>query len=267
MFLSGERGRIFALHFSPEAAPRAHIVYLPPFGEEMNRCRHLVAAQAQNFADRGYSCLVLDPYGTGDSDGELADATWEGWRADALAGVRWCQQQHAAPVVLWGLRLGAFLALDLAANHPGEFARLLLWQPVTNGKTFLTQALRARIAFLSGAELPPETTTGMREALGRGETVEVAGYVLGGALAGAIDELDLSSLSSLSGVDIHWLQQGSGAADGPSAGVQKAIELLRSQDNRVEVVMFDTPQLWQLNERADCQQLLDRTGELEAFRA
>jgi exosortase A-associated hydrolase 2 len=263
VFLDGERGRIFALHVCPTTTPQAHFVFLPPFCEEMNRCRHLVADQAKRFASAGYSCLILDPYGTGDSDGELADASWEGWRADALAGVRWCQQKYLIPTVLWGLRLGALLALDMAATYEGQFTKLLLWQPVTNGKTYLTQILRARIAYLSGNFLPPETTEQMRLTLHRGENIEVAGYVLGGKLAADIDDMSISSLASLSGVNIQWLQQTSRTDEPPSVAVQKVVDQLVTQGNTVALTLFQSPQIWQLSERADCRQLLEKTSALQ----
>jgi exosortase A-associated hydrolase 2 len=263
VFLNGVKGRIFALHFCPITSPRAHLVFLPPFCEEMNRCRHLVADQAKRFANAGYSCLILDPYGTGDSEGELADASWEGWRADAITGVQWCEQKFSIPVILWGLRLGALLALDLAATHVGQFTKLLLWQPVTNGKTYLTQILRARIAYLTGNALPPETTEEMRFRLQQGENIEVAGYVLGGNLTRDIDNMTMSSLSSLSEVDIYWLQQTARPEEPPAVGVQKAIDQLVAQGNSVEMTLFQSPQIWQLSERVDCHQLLEKTSALQ----
>lgn len=263
MFLDGERGRVFALHFCPIAPPRAHLIFLPPFCEEMNRCRHLVADQARRFASDGYSCLILDPFGTGDSEGELADASWEGWRADAVTGVSWCQQQNSIPVILWGLRLGALLAVDVAATYSGQFTKLLLWQPVINGKTYLTQVLRARIAYLSGNALPPETTEEMRLTLQKGENIEVAGYELGGNLAQEIDNINMANYSSLSGVDIHWVQQTSRPGDALSVGVQKVVDQLVSQANNVELTLFQSPPIWQLSERADCHQLLEKTSALQ----
>ncbi len=262
VFLDGERGRLFALHVCPVEPPLAHVVFLPPFCEEMNRCRHLVAEQARRFATAGYSCLILDLYGTGDSEGELVDASWSGWQADALAGIRWCQQQYSIPTVLWGLRLGALLAMDLAATYEGQFTKLLLWQPVTNGKTYLTQILRARIAYLAGNSLPAETTDEMRLALQNGEKVEVAGYVLGGKLVGKIDEMTATSLTALSGASIDWLQQTSRLDEPPSAAVQKVVDQFVLQGNTVALTLFQSPQIWQLSERADCHQLLEKTSAL-----
>lgn len=262
LFLDGPNGRLFALHFAAPQA-RAHIVYLPPFCEEMNRCRHLAAAQARRFAAAGYSCLLLDLYGTGDSEGELAQASWSAWHEDARAAVAWCRGRQDLPVFLWGLRLGASLALDVIAATPRDFAGAILWQPVTTGKTFFTQVLRARIAYLSGAGLPPETSDEIRARLAQGEQVEVAGYLLGGALAADIDAFKLDSLQGLDGVNVHWLQQTSRAAEGPSGAVQKVVQRLEEGGARVQVSLFQAPQLWQLSERADGQPLLDATARLE----
>jgi hypothetical protein len=154
------------------------------------------------------------------------------------------------------------LALDLAGAHPDRFRRLLLWQPVTSGRTYLTQVLRARIAYLAGAGLPPETTGEIRERLAAGDTVEVAGYVLGGRLAADIDGLGLDGLEGLAGVTIHWLQQTARPADTPPAAVQKAADTLTAQGNSVDVSLFQAPQFWQLSERADAGALLAATSAL-----
>lgn len=262
-FLDGPRGRLFALHFRTLDRPKAHVIYLPPFCEEMNRCRHLAAAQARRFAEAGLASLLLDPFGTGDSEGQLADATWDGWLDDVGVAIDWCRRQHEVPVILWGFRLGASLALDLLARHPDLSRRALLWQPVTDGKAFLTQVLRARIAALSRVGLPPETTTEIRACLSAGERVEVAGYVLGGALTAAIDSWSLARVPSLGGATIHWMQRSSRTDGVPAGAVRKSVDQLAKQGNQVYLSLFQTPQVWQLSERVDARSLLDVTSQLE----
>ena len=261
-FIDGPNGRLFVLTFKAEQA-RGHIVYLPPFGEEMNRCRHLAAAQARQFAAAGYNCTIVDLSGTGDSQGALEQASWSAWQADANAVIDWCRNNHDLPIILWGLRLGATLALEMTARRRDCCAGAILWQPVTNGKTFLTQVLRARIAYLSGAGLPPETSDEIRQRLATGEDIEVAGYVLGGQLAADIDSLKTDGLPELPDLRIHWLQQTSRPADAPSAAVQKVVDRLLALGASVDVHLFQAPQLWQLSERADGQPLLDATNALE----
>ncbi len=53
--------------------------------------------------------------------------------------------------------------------------RFSLWQPVANGKTFLTQFLRLRVAgeMMAGRAIGTEA---MRSQLQNGETLEIGGY-------------------------------------------------------------------------------------------
>ena len=62
---------------------------------------------------------------------------------------------------------------------------------------------------------------------------------------------------------MHWLQQTSRAAEGPGGAVQKVVQRLEEGGARVQVSLFQAPQLWQLSERADGQPLLDATARLE----
>lgn len=262
MFLDGSAGRLFALHFKPSGVPRGHIVYIPPLGEEMNRCRNLVATQAASFALAGYSCLVLDLFGTGDSEGELCDVSWEGWRQDVESGVAWLLSSQQCPVVLWGLRLGGLLALDLANSGDLQVQKLLLWQPVLNGKMYFTQVLRQRIANLVENGLPPETTDDMRGMLANGGRVEVAGYVFGSRLGADIDAIHASNFNSIAGVEILWCEQVTNSDKPLVPASQKLIAHLEFLGNEVKVIKHSSPPLWQLHKRDEANELLELTSGL-----
>src|SRR5512143_2367551 len=132
-FINTPAGRLFTLYFPAHGRPRGALLYLPPLAEEMNRCRSLASAQARSLAKGGYAALLLDHFGTGDSTGELKDATWDIWHADLDAGAAWLEQQTGLPVMLWGCRLGALLAAEAASRAPERFRRLLFWQHVIDG--------------------------------------------------------------------------------------------------------------------------------------
>lgn len=192
LFLDGPAGRLFAvLHGC--ARPAWSVLWLPPFGEEMNRSRRMAAELGRAMAEAGGALLVLDPFGTGDSAGEVAEATWDGWRADARAGLAWLRQEGLSPRAAGGLRTGAVLALDLATEM--QLPHALLWQPVTRGDLYLNQLLRVRVAAALG-EGPAETVKDLRRRLAGGETVEVAGYPLTAALAGALEAIALKDMGA-----------------------------------------------------------------------
>jgi len=202
-------GQRFCLYHAPVAVCRGAVLYLPPFGEEMNKSRRMAAMQARALAQRGYGVLQIDLYGCGDSSGEFADARWDTWLADAALGAAWLQAQLDQPLTLWGLRLGALLAIDFARRLPAPPQALLLWQPLLSGSQWLIQFLRLKMAagMLDAAEADGGgTTTGMlRARLQAGETLEIAGYALAPALAAAIENLDAAALV-LTGCPVHWIE-------------------------------------------------------------
>lgn len=261
VFLEGSAGRLFALKFRPRAVPKGHIVYIPPFGEEMNRCRSMVATQAANFAEDGYSCLLLDLFGTGDSQGELKDANWNQWKSDVETAVEWLMDSEPAPLIFWGIRLGGLLALDVASSTNLNPSKILLWQPVTNGKSYLTQVLRQRLAYLAGNDLPPETTQELRDKFASGESVEVAGYIIGGNLGVDIDAMHASSLQSLGSAEIVWVEQSMNSEKPLPPASVKMISHFQGLGNEVVVLKHSSPPIWQLHKRDHAPQLMDITRE------
>jgi len=261
-FMGEEGEKYFTLQFSCVEQPKAHIVFVPPFGEEMNRCRALVSEQARHFAQSGYSCTLIDFYGTGDSQGELQDATLQIWQRNIHLTVETLQREMCVPLILWGLRLGAFIALDFAAKSALAIDSLLLWQPVISGERYVTQILRQRVASLASKELPSETTTEIRRRLAQGESVEVSGYMIGGALIADIESLSWIDLATLCPGKIHWLENVSEAGADLTAGTAKALEQLKSLQNDVVLHPFTGPQVWQLHKRDSLPELIAITSSL-----
>ena len=94
LFLEGAQGRLFALSYHPAQLQthRHGVLIVPPFAEEMNKSRRMLSQQARLLAEDGYLTLLLDLYGTGESDGEFSDASWAGWCEDLMCGYRWLRE-------------------------------------------------------------------------------------------------------------------------------------------------------------------------------
>lgn len=262
MFLEGTRGRLFATYFPPEGTAQGCMLFLPPFAEEMNRCRVAVASQTRQLSQLGWGVMLLDPFGTGDSEGDFSEISWAQWRADALSAVDWLRKRAGPRIGLWGFRLGALLAVDLANASPGTYERLLLWQPVLDGKLHLTQYLRLRVASLMDRGLPPETTESMREQLRHGDTVEVAGYRIGAAIASELDTIKMSDMTALSNIRIDWLEHVTEADKPLSPPSQKAIDRLRGQGCAINVQSFIGAPVWQLHDRDEVPDLIEQSTRL-----
>ena len=240
---------------------RGTIIHVPAFAEEMNKSRHMVALQADVWAQDGWTVLQIDLGGCGDSEGDFSDAGWEGWLEDVRLAYAWAAARACGPVWLWGLRLGALLAVDATARF-GLECGLILWQPVASGKQHLQQFLRTwRMAQVvgkvaAGDELPPQ------QRLAVGETVEIAGYELSPELARGLEAASLAAVAPLHGV--HWFQLSPTEAVAPSP----AFERLKGQwaasgvDARYRAVVG--PSFWQAQEIEIAQALLDRSRQVLA---
>jgi len=208
-FLKTDRGERFCLYHAPDRAQecRGAFIYVHPFAEEMNKSRRMAALQARAFANAGISVLQIDLFGCGDSSGDFADARWDIWKDDLAAASDWLRQRGAQTPGLWGLRLGALLALDFAIASERAHGPIVLWQPVVNGEGFLTQFLRMRMAseMLASGQEKTSGTKELRSRMAAGESLEVAGYELAPELAASIDDLNAANLV-VSGAPVHWFE-------------------------------------------------------------
>jgi exosortase A-associated hydrolase 2 len=180
-------GRRFCLFHSPPAgaAARGRVLFCPPFAEELNTTRRAAARQSRALAQAGFAVMQIDLLGCGDSSGGFEDASWPAWLADLQLAHAWLSQRARGPLWLWGLRAGALLASDLAAQLP-EPAHLLLWQAAASGQQQLQQFLRLHAAgqWLAGDKTGTvKKTDTPAQQLAQGQSVHIAGYALNPALA------------------------------------------------------------------------------------
>ena len=196
-FLSADAGERYCLYHqpNPEAGPRGGILYVHPFAEEMNKSRRMAALQARAYARAGFGVLQIDLHGCGDSSGDFADARWETWLSDLALGWQWLAQRCPGPFYLWGLRLGALLALEFAVRAKPE--ALVLWQPAISGRAHLHQFARAQSAArLFGPAEPAD------DAAEKGS--EIAGYMVAAELSAAINQSDAAVLAPT--CPVQWFE-------------------------------------------------------------
>ncbi len=262
-FFVGEPGRRrFCLHFRPDAGARAPLglVFVPPFAEEMNKCRRMVSLQARRLAAAGYPVLVPDLSGCGDSEGDFGEARWEAWLADVSEAVGWLRERGADGIWLWGVRLGACLAAEVARDPAAGIEGLLLWQPVVSGRTHLTQFLRIRLAAdLAGQGR--ETTKDLRARLARGESVEVAGYDLSPALASAIDGVRLADAAPPPGTPVRWFEVVGAPEQGVSPASARVVQRWEESGAGVTVVTVPGEPFWATQEITECPALIEATTD------
>ena len=268
-FLKADPGKRFCLYHRPHPGRecRGAFIYVPPFADEMNKSRRMAALQARAFAEMGFAVLQIDLFGCGDSSGEFGEARWNIWKHDLAIAKNWLENKVAAPISLWGLRLGALLALDLARNSENKVDKLILWQPVISGELFLTQFLRLRLAneMLSGSEGTQKAsgTNMMRSSLANGEILEVAGYELSPDLAAAIDSLKAAELI-VTQCPIHWFE----IVAEPGRSLTPAAARVASawKQNNVDLHLHPIPcaPFWATQETSECPEVVSATVNILA---
>lgn len=263
MFLDAPSGRLFAVHHGPADADsaRGQVLFVPPFNEEMNRCRSMMTLQAAQFAALGYGAMVIDPFGTGDSAGEFHDARWDLWLQDLGTAFQWLDRRPGGCRAILGIRLGAMLAAEFVERSNLPAMALVFWQPVVDGKTHLTQFLRVRMAAqLDRAHLPKETTSSMRQQLSQGEPVEVGGYNIHPDLASAVDAARLADRALPASTRVLWIENAGPNAEGLAPASQKITSQWTQQGIRLDIATTDGPAFWQLHERVTSPSVLESTS-------
>lgn len=262
-FLPGRLGPLFALRVAADPSPvePQAVLLLPPFGEEMNKCRPMMAAQARLLAQRGIDSLLIDLYGTGDSSGDFASATWAQWIDDLGEAWRVLASRFARVHVL-AVRAGALFVDSLTGERSVTNAKLVLWQPIVKGADYWRQILRVRVA--------ADSLRGERQGLSPQETlqrdgrIEIAGYDISAELAEGLSQSSLQSQTAREFSQVLWAETVPGAAGELSPGAARIVQQWRSDGVRVSATVVDGEPFWATTEIAMAPRLLDETAEFLA---
>jgi exosortase A-associated hydrolase 2 len=261
-FLPAAGGGRYCMYYPvpPDVTLQGALLLIPPFGEELNRTRRLAAQQARLLASLGFAVLQIDLFGCGDSAGELRDARWETWLDDLETAHAWISTETRQFPVLWAVRLGALLALDLAVRLEYPPSRLLLWAPVTSGLLFARQFLRQHVAgqMLNDKTEPQEDTAALRRRLADGEAIEVAGYEFTTELMEAIESR--SAVSTIPRCrQIDWFDINAHPGQSIPIATRQLIDGWTAAHIGVRYLQVQSPQFWSIQDAAECPELLRAT--------
>lgn len=250
----GELGsRLCIWHAPSHAAAQSLLVYVHPFAEEMNKSRRMAALQARALTAAGHAVLQVDLLGCGDSAGDFSDATWAAWVDDVVAACRHAQARHARawphaappPLWLWGLRAGCLVAAEAAARLD-DGCHLLFWQPSLQGKAVLQQFLRLQTAGALLGKSAGAAAESPRQALAAGQTVDIAGYRLGPALAQGLDAAKLMPPPQAG--RLEWIEVAASADSAPSPAAAAALPAWAQAGWVARQRSATGPQFWQTTE-------------------
>jgi exosortase A-associated hydrolase 2 len=219
-FLEASSGRLFCVEYpaSPALDASAGVLIVAPIGEEMNKCRRMMALAARAFQAAGLATLYVDCRGTGDSTGDFRDATVEGWRDDLRCGVTELESIGSRVIHVLAIRSGALL-LDADVLQGANPGRLALWQPLSTGRQVVTQW--ARLAAIGDVTARGDRggEQRLRELLATQGYCEIAGYDLSRELVTGLESLELRNVLELPWQHVAWFELvgEQGAALSPAA--------------------------------------------------
>lgn|GEM_PF-887449 len=236
-FHFGPRSELVGIFHPParQARDSHNVVLSYPMGQEYMRCHRAVRQLAVRLSDQGFPCLRFDYYGCGDSFGEHQDARLERWVADIHSAIdevaaRSGSKRHC----LIGIRMGATLAA-LAAAERDDVVRLVLWNPVVDGRAHREELRRLHKDMLRYSYLNWRS----RKVPVDPEVTEILGVPFGRALLADVEGVDLvRSLSKRPAHDVLLIES---AQD---ASLEPLRQRLAGLGAEVELKRFDGPALW-----------------------
>lgn len=265
-FLNGSAGNLFGVYFPPvkDKTHQGDILFIPPFAEELNRSRHMITRQARVFAAQGYGVLLIDLYGTGDSQGRFGEARWDIWKNDLLKGIDWLKKRTGNKPRLWAMRTGALLALDLVKDQPDLTEQILLWSPVAKGHSFINQFLRIQLAANMSERsdtVTASTTQELFEQLNQGQSLEVGGYRLTPEMAHSLSSLSLAKLYPPSEIKINWLDIALTDQALLSPGSQRIIKDWKERGVNISAKAIKDVAFWSLQEPEWALSLIEESNQ------
>ena len=255
-FFAEIRGeRLFCVLHRPADPTSFAVLLVPPFAEEANKTRHLATRQARKLAAAGMAVLLVDLYGTGDSAGEFAEATWERWCNDVGGAADWLENAGYEVIVPWCVRLGA--ALGHSAGLLDGAQPVVLWQPVFSGRAYFNQFIRLRLAGgltdserLSRADLEAQLT--------RDGYLDIAGYRLNHTLIEALQALETPE-SPPTG-PIAWFEVTSAAQPALGRAARQTVANWQGRGAQLTASAVSGDPFWATQELGFAPDLLDATA-------
>lgn len=158
-FFFGDEGRQLLGLYHPPSGPETDrgVIICPPILGDYMRTHSCLRQLAIELARRGYHVLRFDYYGTGDSQGDIQDATIDEWQRNIVsAGDELREIAGVSRITALGVRLGATLAV-LAAAKSASIDRLFLWDPITVGGDYVTALNLTYSGLISSHKNLPKT--------------------------------------------------------------------------------------------------------------
>lgn len=207
--------RLFGIFHEAQASVAGRSVILcSPFGQEAIRAQRIYRVLAERLSREGCDVLRFDFYGTGDSGGEDEAFDLEGAGHDLQLALDELQRRtDRALATVVGARLGGSAAALVAGPLAGRLKRLVMWDPIVEGESYLQLLRREHVETLEDDFEIHDA--GWRRTLERDPasfTDEAIGFGISPALRAQVARLDPRLLPMPPALDLHIVARSQDAA-------------------------------------------------------
>jgi len=255
--------RLFCLKTSKKHSKASSVVLIvPPFAEEMNKSRKMMSLLLAKIASDDTCGYLFDLYGTGDSEGDFSQATWDMWRLNLIDMLDYIgAQEGVEQISIVAIRTGALLVNSvLAEEHAvsSKISSVHYWNPVFNASLFIAQFLRLKLAAnMMRSNGPKVGVKDLRQQLQDEGELEVAGYTLNQDLIEGMEAAAFALHPSMARLDLHFYELS--ALKQITPGLMKKISELGGEADLRFTHVVDGAQFWSTQEVSICEPLLSLT--------
>lgn len=180
--------QLLGIHHPPKGpAKQAGVVLCAPAPQEYMRSHWAYRKLADLLAKSGFEVFRFDYSGTGDSWGDNLHASVQGWVDDVRVAVKELKDiTGVRRVSAVGMRVGAAIAAQ--ASEGLNLERLVLWEPVVDGNSYLNDLLRVQRDLHKDVIAPPSPDVD-------GRMAELLGFTLSHEHEHELRQLNLNRIT------------------------------------------------------------------------
>jgi pimeloyl-ACP methyl ester carboxylesterase len=177
-FFGVDGSRMFGSRQTPVNAAASGVVICPALQAEFLRNYRREVDLGHDLAARGFAVQRFHYRGSGNSDGDTSDATFETMRDDALAAAEsLARTEELEALAFVGARWGAMVAAAAASRF--DRAPLVLWEPMTQPRTYFRELFRAgQIHEMRKGGVNPRSSEEQLAEMRRTGFLDVLGYAI-----------------------------------------------------------------------------------------
>jgi exosortase A-associated hydrolase 2 len=259
-FIDTNWGKLFCAlrHNDPSVKNRGKILFIHPFGDEMNKARKMVAIQSSELTKLGYSVMQVDLYGCGDSSGEFKDANWEIWVKNVRSAVNFLENLNSHKIFFWGLRLGALLVLDYITRQKQKSNKIILWQPTLIGLKYINQQLRMNTY---DKKSQPKSILKSSMEMEKGEYAKIGGYSINHELYNSIVKLNIENFVKPEKIKrIEWFEISPVLENQLTFASGTIVKLIEDKRIKINARTLNGPPFWATTEISVVEKLVKLTN-------